>query len=297
MIFRNIYPGMQDSSISLLKKLLNELLEPSPNLIVNNKYDNDTKTALKRFEKEIGVMTLGNLPNSYNTFPIFPVDGKIDESTWIAIGMALRLRSPEKFRNFLSNYKELLEKFGLIPGTLELNQYPSFNSSDFKIVKNGLELAKKMVADSIKNDGVLNKWGIVSVQKLLDGVIIEGENANTFDGRKSLQLVQDGKEATKTVKTFLLEHKGDIGAIVRFYQGRNGTNVMFLGHFYFETIIPQVRAFIIMHEAVHLVGKKYDKDFAEPGKSRAEGSKELSKLLVETFFPVLKAFRGNLGVI
>lgn len=297
MIYKNIYPGMDDSRIALLKELLNELLTPSPNLTINNKYDNDTKIALKRFEKEIGVMTPGNQPNSYNIFPILPADGKIDEATWIAVGMALKIRNPERFNKLALNDKELSEIFGLIPGTLELKQYPSFNSGDLKTVKDGLELAKKIVADSLKYDGILSKWGISSVQKLLDGVILEGENANTFNGKESLQLIQDGNEATKTLKNFLAEHKEDIGAIVRFYQGRKGTHVMFIGHFYFETTIPQVRAFMIMHEAVHLVGKKHDTDFGKSGGSRAEGSRALSKLLVDTFFPVLKAFKGKLGII
>jgi len=46
----------------------------------------------------------------------------------------------------------------------------------------------------------------------------------------------------------------------------------------------QQRAFIIMHEAVHLVGKKSDIDF--------KTSKNLSKILVDACFKVLK---GKLG--
>lgn len=134
------------------------------------------------------------------------------------------------------------------------------------------------------------KYGIPSVLSLLEGVKIAGANANTFDGRKSNHFAKDsrgGKKSgcgyvTKTVKQYFLDNKNEVGAMVQFYGGKNGKNVMFLGHYYFNPKNDSVstiyqKAFIIMHESVHLVGKLGDKDFG--------GSGNLSELLVKTFFP------------
>lgn len=56
---------------------------------------------------------------------------------------------------------------------------------------------------------------------------------------------------------------------------------MFLGDYFFNPSnqnIEQQRAFMIMHESVHLIADKTDADF--------DGSKNLSKILVQKIFPV-----------
>jgi len=297
MFFRTIYPGMSDNKsdrrIALLQQLLNEVLKPSPNLQVTGKYDNETKEALRRFEKGIETVN-GKKINVYGRPSIFPVDGKIDEAAWIAIGMALKQFNPEKFRSTVSANPELVGLFGLMPGTLEINQYPAFNADDLKDVIGGLNLAKQKVKDSIKKDDVLSaKYGVPSVMTLLEGVIVQGENANTFDGRKSYLLdwniaKKESDNLTRTVKQYFIDNKESVGAIVKFDAGPKGKNVMFIGDYFFKPYkvenLQNQRAFIIMHEAVHLVGNKTDDDFG--------GSRKLSELLVDTFMPVL---RKNLG--
>lgn len=63
---------------------------------------------------------------------------------------------------------------------------------------------------------------------------------------------------------------------------------MFIGDYYFNPYKVEnsqlQKAFIIMHESVHLVGNKTDDDFG--------GSKKLSELLVRAFMPILE---GKLG--
>lgn len=271
-------------NVALLQQLLNQLLKLNPPLAINDKFDNPTKQAVKQFETK---------------YRINPPDTTVTEATWIRLGEIIGTKRLLEIIPRLNCNKELVELFGLVPdcAVIEKFDYPAFSGSDLTLVKNGLSDAKKLVAGNLKNDAVLSKQGIPSIQKMLDGVILEGSTANTFDGRKSKQLIQDGKEPMKTVKTFFTDHKADIGAIVRFNWGRKGTNVMFIGQFYFDTTIAQVRAFIIMHEAVHLVENKSDTDFGQPGGTRAEGSKTLSKMLVDAFFPILVTYKGNLGII
>lgn len=271
-------------NIALLQQLLNQLLKLNPPLAINDKFDNATKQAVKQFETK---------------YRVNPPDTNVTEATWIRLGEIIGTKRLLEIIPRLNCNEELVELFGLVPdcAVIEKYDYPAFSGDDLASVKNGLSLAKKLVAESIEKDAVLSKQGVPSIQKMLDGVILEGAKANTFDGRKSKQLIQDGKEPMKTVKTFFADHKADIGAIVRFYWGRKGTNVMFIGHFYFDTTIAQVRAFMIMHEAVHLVENKQDTDFGQTGGTRAEGSRALSEMLVDAFFPILKTFKGNKGII
>lgn len=296
MFFRTIYLGMSDRRILLLQQLLNEILKPSPNLEVTGKYDNVTKEALKRFERGIEIIN-GRKTNVYGRPAIFPVDGKIDEAAWIAIGMALKQTAPERFRNLVNGNSELSDLFGLMPGTLEVSQYPAFSANDLKDVIDGLNLAKKKVQESIRKDNVLmTKYNVPGVLTLLEGVIIQGENANTFDGRKSYKLgweieKKESDNITRTVKQYFIDKKESVGAIVKFNEGPKGKNVMFIGDYYFNPAKTDnsalQRAFIIMHESVHLVGNKTDDDFG--------GSKKLSELLVGTFMPILKNKLGGVA--
>ena len=209
MFFRTIYLGMTDWRITLLQRLLNEILNPSPNLEVTGKYDNATKEALKRFERGLETIN-GKKVNVYGRPAIFPVDGKIDEAAWIAIGMAIKKIAPERFRNLVNGNSELSDLFGLMPGTLEIDRYPPFNADDLTNMMGGLSLAKKKVQESIKKDNVLlEKYGVPSITALLEGVIVQGENANTFDGRKSRKLnweigKKESDNITRTVKQYFM---------------------------------------------------------------------------------------------
>lgn len=168
-------------------------------------------------------------------------------------------------------------------------KYPSFGRNDLKDVKMGLNEAKKL-AKKKQCDEALKSYGIDSTSKLLEGVIVEGNDANTFDGRtSSLTFLENGK--TKTVADYFKEKKADVGAAVFWNMGRSGENVMFIGDYYFDP--PEMenlafqRAFIIMHEVVHLIGKKVDAQFG--------GSKRLSEKLINKCFPVLKGKLGGVG--
>lgn len=174
--------------------------------------------------------------------------------------------------------------------------FPAFKPDDLKDVLAGLNLAKKKVNESIKKDNVLQaKYGIPSVLALLEGVIVQGDDANTFDGRKAYKLIWDyaksGKESdnlTRTIKQYFIDNKESVGAIVIDAQRPKTNKAMFIGDYYFHPVktnyLEFQRAFIIMHESVHLIGNKGDAVFG--------GSKNLSLLLVESFMPVLK---NNLG--
>lgn len=98
-------------------------MKPSPNLNVSGKYDSDTRDALRRFERGIETIN-GNKVNVYGRASIFPIDGKIDEAAWVAIGTALKQSAPERFRVLVTGDQELSDLFGLVPGTLEINEFP-----------------------------------------------------------------------------------------------------------------------------------------------------------------------------
>lgn len=216
---------------------------------------------------------------------IYTADGKVDSTTWVALARTLL---PERLRQIIGNDVKLYELLGLVPNSaiIEFNDYPPFNARDLEVVKSGLKLAKELVGKKGGDkDQELNKgYNIPSILDLLDGVIIERVNANTFDGRKSVRFtnqINDKKATTKTVGQYFVDNKQSVGAIVQFRGGRGGKNVMFIGDYYFNPPnenMSQQRAFIIMHESVHLVGNKTDVDF--------DGSKNLSKLLVEKIFPI-----------
>lgn len=272
MLFNSfpLYAGVSDNRVPLLKQLLNEILKLNPPLSSDNKFDKDTKNALMQFEKK--------------NF-IFTPDGKVDSTTWVTLARAL---PPERLRQIIGVDAKLAELFGLTPNSavIEFNDYPPFNAKDLEVVKSGLKLAKELVGKKggDKDQALKKDYKIPSILDLLDGVVVAGANANTFDGRKSVRFTNQmsGKKATtKTVRQYFVDNKQSVGAIVIFDAGRNGKNVMFIGDYYFNPSnenMAQQRAFMIMHESVHLVADKTDADFG--------GSKKLSQLLVEKIFPI-----------
>ncbi len=265
-----LYSGMSDNRVPLLKQLLNEILKLNPPLVINNKFDKDTKNALLQFEKKNFIYT---------------ADGKVDSTTWVALARKL---SSERLRQIIDNDPKISEILGLVPNSaiIKFNDYPSFNVKDLEVVKSGLKLAKKLVGEKggDKNQALNKDYKIPSILDLLNGVFVEEANVNTFDGRKSVRFTNsiNGKKAfTRTVRQYFVDNKQSVGAIVIFKAGPNGKNVMFLGDYYFNPSnenMEQQRAFMIMHESVHLIADKTDADF--------DGSKNLSKILVQKIFPV-----------
>lgn len=271
---------------SLLKQLLNEVLALNPPLIVNNKFDNATKQAVKQFETKYGIL---------------PADDDLDEATWIKLGEVIpKTRLDQIIKQ--SNYdSKLIKLFGLTPSNsvIQKYDYPPFEKGDLKKVEKGLEGAYDLLKDAgVSGDQVLNGKGVPSIKTLLDGVIVNGVNANTFDGRESTLLISfslSGQTATRSIRQFFVEYKANVGALVT---NAGGKKVMFIGHFYFDDTSngsAQRRSFIIMHESVHLIGNKRDIDFGTP---QTVGSHNLSQLLIDKMFPVLNVlsdkYRGVL---
>jgi hypothetical protein len=108
-------------------------------------------------------------------------------------------------------------------------------------------------------------------------------NQNVFDGRQSTYPI--GKI---TVSKFLAQ--GTAGAVASIDLGD-----IWLGDYFWNPAsidwVQQQRALILMHEAVHIIGKKKDTDFGITG-----GSRKLTEIIAEKCFPILKALKqlGNL---
>jgi hypothetical protein len=118
--------------------------------------------------------------------------------------------------------------------------------------------------------------------------------SNVFDGRVSTYTQVTAKG--KTVADFFKQNPTTVGAEVFVFGSGGSNNVMFLGPAFFDPTLAGVsgpnsqlaQAFIVLHEAVHLVGDRRDLDFG--------GSKQLTKLLVDNCFPIAGAagWLGNL---
>jgi hypothetical protein len=264
----NCFLGMRHKKVVLLKQMLNEVLNLDPPLVINDRYDAETKAAVMQFEfKSL----------------IRPANGKMDDITWVSLGQVLPPGRLQQLLTAANNDPDLFELFGLVPnsGIIQFNIYPPFNKEDLETVQKGLELAKKRVNDKIQSDTALQSYGIPSVMGLLNGVSLDGANPNTFDGRVSVCLARDRKHHNlMTVRKYFVDYREIVGAKVTLGGGPHGANVMFIGYYYFTPIaagnIEMQRAFILMHESVHLVGNKEDEVFG--------GNPQLSELLIQTFF-------------
>ena len=150
--------------------------------------------------------------------------------------------------------------------------------NDLNVFNAALDLAKKTACDP-NCDGALQDFGIKSLAALVKQM---AANINVFDGRKSTYPINGGNQ---TVSQFLA--KGTAGAVAF-------TNVplTFLGDYFWNPTsiksMPQQRALILLHEAVHEFGNKPDQWF--------HGSQSLSNAIAEKCFPVLKTLHllGNL---
>jgi len=141
-------------------------------------------------------------------------------------------------------------------------------------------------------DRALEEHGINSLSNLLRSIRVDGDNPNVFDGLGSSYPTKMGNN-TVSMAEFFRAQKHNVAAVV-VMTGSASTNVMFLGPAFFDPGLAGVntgyyelaRAFVMMHEAVHLAGTLLDSDFG--------GSKKLTRSLVDNCFPALAEYLGGL---
>jgi len=141
-------------------------------------------------------------------------------------------------------------------------------------------------------DSALKSYGVDSLSSLLQGIRVDGDQPNVFDGMSSSYPKHVGDNTVSMAEFFRMEKHKVAAEVVM--TGSASTNVMFLGPAFFNPGLAGVdagyyglaQAFIMMHEAVHLVGNILDSDFG--------GSKKLTKLLVDNCFPVHSGKLGGL---
>lgn len=167
-----------------------------------------------------------------------------------------------------------------------------FPTVDMLGVQEGLSMARKL-AQSKNCDGALAALGIPSLSALLNGFIFSGPNASVFDGRTSTLSLPIGPNRTQqTVANYFKENKTSVGAAVfHSIHGISDGDATFLGYGFYSPEksqwITQQQAIILLHEAVHQVGKKGDSAFG--------GSKALSDAIIQGCYPALKGKLGGVG--
>jgi RHS repeat-associated protein len=179
-------------------------------------------------------------------------------------------------------------------GSLNLpfqNNFPSLSKSDGVTVNNSIKLAKNIIAGMKDCDSSLSKYKIPSLSKLIGGI---KPGYNVFNGTGS---TLPSGDKNGTIGNRFIQERTKIGAIVIRDLSDSTKNAMFLGPAYFDPGIIKakdflnVQAFIILHEAVHLVGNKSDLDF---GPNIDVGSKTLTKTLVDKCLPAVRNQLGGL---
>jgi hypothetical protein len=168
-----------------------------------------------------------------------------------------------------------------------------FNSQDGSTARKAQDMANSWVK-SVKCDHALQKYGLSSVGDALNKIHFNGDHQNVWNGRNSMYVTNfsgpNGTTLTLPVSTYFANNKNSVGAIVTTTQW--GPQ-MFLGYAFFDPSIAgvktgyyaQARALIMMHEAVHLAGF----DDAVFG-----GSKQLTNILIDNCYPVIKQNLGGL---
>ena len=181
---------------------------------------------------------------------------------------------------------------GGLGGGTSNSAFPQLKAGDRKTFNTAVTRAQRIVKDAgDKCDGALADSGIPSLAAILqDSRLTNGGDVGTaiYDGRTAgySQNVSTGQ----TVAQYFQVNRSTVGAEVFLpnidLSGDTGaSNVMFLGPAFFEPSLAGVsgtntqlaQAFIILHEAVHLVGDLRDSDFG--------GSKQLTQKLVNNCFP------------
>jgi RHS repeat-associated protein len=162
---------------------------------------------------------------------------------------------------------------------------PPLEPRDRKTAHDALRTSEKIIGSLKDCDSVLSDKGIPSLKGLISGVNVD---TNVFDGRTS----SAPNDKYGTVAALFKNEGTKIGAIVAM-NGGPSSNAMYLGPAFFD---PRsfgaladrrlVQGFMMIHEAVHLIGNLRDADFG--------GSKALTKLLVDNCYPILGK-TGGLG--
>lgn len=92
--YERLIAFQQTERIPILKKYLNELVKPSPNLPINNVYDKATSQAIMDFKYQF---------NKKNLLKKLSLDGVMNDDLWAAIGTAL---GPERLKQEVANLKD-----------------------------------------------------------------------------------------------------------------------------------------------------------------------------------------------
>jgi hypothetical protein len=143
-------------------------------------------------------------------------------------------------------------------------------------------------------DHALTRFGLSSVGDALGKIQFSGSSQNVWNGRNSTYVTSfsgaNGTSYLSPIDQFFLKNKASVGAIVT---STNWGRHMFLGYAFFQPHLAgvkagydnQARALIMMHEAVHLAGF---------GDAVFGGSKQLTNILIDNCYPVLKNYLGGL---
>jgi hypothetical protein len=173
------------------------------------------------------------------------------------------------------------------------NPFPSFSPDDLKVIEDHLRYALELTKRKECDQALLKDYKIPSLAALVKGLKASGSDANIFDGRTSSLSLPIGKDnSVQTVATYFKENKQSVGAAV-FHKipGIADGDATFLGYGFFNpghTQWPdQQQAIILIHEAVHQIGKKGDGIFG--------GSRELSEKIIKGCYPILKGKLGGVG--
>lgn len=165
-----------------------------------------------------------------------------------------------------------------LQGVLGKNPFPKMSGRDLEVFSNALKPAIE-TACRPECDGALQDYGIKSLKDLVEGLTA---NHNVYDGRRSTYPHGD-----ETMKDFL--KKGSAAAVATTDLDKN---LVFLGDKFWKPdsidSIPQQRGLILLHEAVHAIGRKTDIDFGT--------SRKLSEIIAEKCFPILKHLK-KLGTL
>jgi hypothetical protein len=168
---------------------------------------------------------------------------------------------------------------------------PALTAAQMQTYNNAVALATQ----DIKNmgsqcDQALGSQGVASLLSVVSSPQVE---ANVYNGQTSSYPVPGG--GTSTYASYFAANANSVGAaVVNFVPPGSGTNIEFLGPAFFNPGLAgvpngnyaQAQAFMVLHEAVHLVTGLGDAAFG--------GSNQLTNALVQNCFPIL-GLPGALG--
>jgi RHS repeat-associated protein len=179
------------------------------------------------------------------------------------------------------------------PGPYSAPTWMGFDKQDGKTARNARNLAQSWVDNSSKCDHALQSYGVKSLSDALGKINFSGDDQNVWNGTNSTLVVPFSTPkgtVTETVQKYFAANKTSVGAVViNTIWGYE----MFLGSAFFDPQLAgvksgynsQAQALIMLHEAVHLLGF---------GDATFGGSKQLTGLLIDNCYPVLKPYLGGL---